>query len=625
MKNFLTHFLLVFITTCTVFFAKAQCPATAPTVKNSVSNNCPSNTVNLNTQAHTGAIPVSSTLIWFTNSSHTGTAYATPTSATAGTYYAFYYNSTSNCYSPASTAVTVTTTVCQPCTAADPVSVNLNTQFDTGTVPSGSVAEWHTSATPSASTLISSGIVMATSTPTNYWIFYRNTASNCYSPGSKVVVVSNLCCNYANVDLTSLPQTTPPAGSVVEWYMANNHIGKVSNPTSAVEGVYFPFFYDPVNNCYSPAGTPVLVALDYDCCTNTPPPVNTFVSAVCPAGTANLNIQAHTGAVPAGYTLLWFRDVAGTSPVTDPTAVGAGSYYAYYYNPTLDCYSPVSTQVNVVVFVCSPCTASDAQSVNLATRFPVAIPPSGSTTEWHNSASPSASTLLSSTTVLSTSTPTNYWVYYHNGSGYTLVSQVVAVTNSCCNYPTVDLNSVNTSTAPSGSTKVWFTTSTHDSGTEVAAPTFANEDRPYWPFFYNSTTDTYTSAGAPVLVTIDRVCTSGCYRPGVETGGTVLDTKVGISSLGRAGSVGDNWPMVRKGGHIALESKTKAFVPNRVAFSDADNNVSTPDVPVGISAANFVEGMMLYDTTNKCLKIYTLKEGDSTMAWHCFTTPACPD
>lgn len=74
-----------------------------------------------------------------------------------------------------------------------------------------------------------------------------------------------------------------------------------------------------------------------------------------------------------------------------------------------------------------------------------------------------------------------------------------------------------------------------------------------------------------------------------------------------------------------MESKTKAFVPNRVAFSDADNNSSTPDVPVGVAEANFVEGMMVYDITNKCLKIYTLKEGDSAMAWHCLTSQGCPD
>ncbi|MGL4582401.1 MAG: hypothetical protein ACRCVU_05415, partial [Flavobacterium sp.] len=110
-----------------------------------------------------------------------------------------------------------------------------------------------------------------------------------------------------------------------------------------------------------------------------------------------------------------------------------------------------------------------------------------------------------------------------------------------------------------------------------------------------------------------------CYKPGATSGGTIFDTNVGITALGRAGATdADNWPMLRKGGWIALESKTKAFVPNRVAF-DASGN------PVGIVPANFVEGMMVYDTTNNCMKVYTLKEGATTMAWHCMTTQTCPE
>jgi alpha-tubulin suppressor-like RCC1 family protein len=108
-----------------------------------------------------------------------------------------------------------------------------------------------------------------------------------------------------------------------------------------------------------------------------------------------------------------------------------------------------------------------------------------------------------------------------------------------------------------------------------------------------------------------------CYKPGILTG-TALDTKVGITALSRAGVNADNWPMVRKGSWLTLESKTKAFVPNRVAFDTSGN-------PVGIAAANFVEGMMVYDTTNKCMKMYSLKEGEASMAWHCISTQTCPD
>jgi len=121
-------------------------------------------------------------------------------------------------------------------------------------------------------------------------------------------------------------------------------------------------------------------------------------------------------------------------------------------------------------------------------------------------------------------------------------------------------------------------------------------------------------------------CNNVCYKPGLTTGADTLDTKAGITSLSRAGADNaDNWPMVRKAGWLALESKTKGFVPNRVAFEDADNDSVTPDTPVGIPATNFVEGMMVYDTTNKCLKMYTSVDEGITFGWYCISSQTCPD
>lgn len=114
-----------------------------------------------------------------------------------------------------------------------------------------------------------------------------------------------------------------------------------------------------------------------------------------------------------------------------------------------------------------------------------------------------------------------------------------------------------------------------------------------------------------------------CYKPAVTDGNT-YPAKHGITALGRAGAESDNWPMVRQSAWTVLEAKTKGFVVNRVAFADVDNNLATPDVPTGISAANFVEGMMVYDITNKCLKVYTSKDGGTSFAWYCMTTQACP-
>ncbi|MFP3681486.1 hypothetical protein SB725_30870, partial [Pseudomonas sp. SIMBA_041] len=69
---------------------------------------------------------------------------------------------------------------------------------------------------------------------------------------------------------------------------------------------------------------------------------------------------------------------------------------------------------------------------------------------------------------------------------------------------------------------------------------------------------------------------------------------------------------------LVLEARTKGFVLNRVAF-DASGN------PIGIPASNFVEGMMVYDVTNKCLKLYTSTDGGNTFNWKCLTSQTCPD
>ncbi|MCW3161323.1 hypothetical protein [Chryseobacterium oryctis] len=111
------------------------------------------------------------------------------------------------------------------------------------------------------------------------------------------------------------------------------------------------------------------------------------------------------------------------------------------------------------------------------------------------------------------------------------------------------------------------------------------------------------SAEATVTIKLEGYCLNDPASPGI--GGT--DTKVGITLLKRAGADdADNWPMVRKSGHIALESNTKGFVVTRIAKANL-GNITKPQ-----------EGMMVYDTTDKCLKIY------SDGAWRCFNEPTCP-
>lgn len=102
-----------------------------------------------------------------------------------------------------------------------------------------------------------------------------------------------------------------------------------------------------------------------------------------------------------------------------------------------------------------------------------------------------------------------------------------------------------------------------------------------------------------------------CYEPATTTG-TNLPTKHGITMLKRAGEDNDgnpanNWPMNRTGAWTALESNTKGMVINRL---------NTTQI---LAITNPQEGMVVYDTIERCLKIY------SDNAWNCFNKATCPN
>lgn len=98
---------------------------------------------------------------------------------------------------------------------------------------------------------------------------------------------------------------------------------------------------------------------------------------------------------------------------------------------------------------------------------------------------------------------------------------------------------------------------------------------------------------------------SVCYNPITNTAAGI-DTRVGIT-LQKNSNIGNgNWPFTRKSAHMAIESNTQGFVVTRLETS-ALSNITNPQ-----------EGMMVFDTTVKCLKIY------SDGAWKCFSVPSCP-
>ena len=105
-----------------------------------------------------------------------------------------------------------------------------------------------------------------------------------------------------------------------------------------------------------------------------------------------------------------------------------------------------------------------------------------------------------------------------------------------------------------------------------------------------------------------------CYRTGATSPtANIKSTEVGVSSINRGSNIGGTeWPLVRKGGWIALESNTKGFVVNRLTDAQI----------TALPASNLIEGMLIYNMTKDCLQINT--DGTST-GWKCYSVQTCPE
>ncbi|MES2517960.1 MAG: hypothetical protein V4585_07625, partial [Bacteroidota bacterium] len=277
-------------------------PPTVPVVA-STTNSCPIATVNLNSLV-TSSTPVGATLVWFTNNAHTGTAYATPTAATANSYYAFYYDSVNNCYSLPSNVVNVVITVCCP-TITNIVGNNV-----TPTTCGGSTG--------------SIKICGLTANGTGYTINYDKN-------GTPATALIN--------------QTADASGCLTL--------------TGLTAGVYTNI---KVSNTACPTGSNAVSATLID---PTPPAAATLSATtlknICPLQTADLTTL--TGTAPGGVTYEWHNanNTLVGSLVSSPTTVGNGStYYVFAKNTTTGCYSSSVGPVTVTITACANPDAATA-------------------------------------------------------------------------------------------------------------------------------------------------------------------------------------------------------------------------------------------------------------------------
>ena len=80
--------------------------------------------------------------------------------------------------------------------------------------------------------------------------------------------------------------------------------------------------------------------------------------------------------------------------------------------------------------------------------------------------------------------------------------------------------------------------------------------------------------------------------------------------------------MIRSSAFTALESNTKGFVITRMSTLDIQGQTTPTVILPKITTPQ--DGMMVYDTDAKCLKIYTVEVLPAVSGWKCYLTPACP-
>jgi len=181
---------------------------------------------------------------------------------------------------------------------------------------------------------------------------------------------------------------------------------------------------------------------------------------------------------------------------------------------------------------------------------------------------------------------------YYSGFG-TAPIVTIAVANSPSTRPctgTTGSSSLSLSVTPGLGTYQWY-----KNGAPISGGTNSNYSIPITD---NSAAEynviVTPPGGCLIYSNVVKSFACPCYKPGAT--GTPEITKIGVST--RASKSTANWPADMNNAFLALESNDKGLVITRI--SDPEESIETP-----------VNGMIVFDTDDLCLKIY-----DGTQ-WSC--------
>jgi hypothetical protein len=247
-----------------------------------LTNTCPATTANLNS-LFTGAPPMGTSLVWFTNNAHTGTAYATPGTAAAGTYYAFFYDAAFPCYNTATSTARVVVTITTPPTTPSVTVIQPNCAISTGTaILSNVTASFTVTANPGgitatvpagAPTVSIDGLVIG-----NFYTFTQTSTTGCVSSPSASFTINPQPTTYTTPTITAVGATIIcPSGNVVlaaapgstyQWYKDNAPITGANGQTYAATAAGSYAVSETFGVCSTPTSAATTVTVQ-----DTKPPV----------------------------------------------------------------------------------------------------------------------------------------------------------------------------------------------------------------------------------------------------------------------------------------------------------------------------------------------------------------
>nr|WP_295921996.1 hypothetical protein [uncultured Dyadobacter sp.] len=333
---------------------------------------------------------------WFTTSYHdVNTQVADPTAVVTGTYYAFVHDPAANCYNVTTSTAKVivsgingtqvqldTDTLVNACPSQ---TVNLHSAYS-GNTPPGYQVVFYSTPNHANGTLVSANV----STMGTYYAFLFNTNTGCFNTdnstatvevvivdcsicpatGTKQVTLTdnaleNNCPKSFTVNLNSVIGGIVPGGLEVVWFDNAYRFGsKIANPFAVgVSGTYYAFLHDINGDCYNTGWSTsyVVVTITSPCpkiCNAGSAQVALTqggISNTCPSDLVDINTVLVSGP-PANTVYQWFTD-PNHNPgnlVADPNHVSTGTYYAFIYDATNNCYNTdnSTSKVSVIINEC---------------------------------------------------------------------------------------------------------------------------------------------------------------------------------------------------------------------------------------------------------------------------------